>query len=61
MVSWAIVDKLTSLLLMDDEEAIGQVRQLYTISHVATMTNPALVQEAGKHGQYPDYRLHPQS
>jgi hypothetical protein len=61
MVSWAIVDKLTSLLPKDDEEAIGQVRQLYTIFNAATVTNLALVPEIVKRGQDPNYRMRPQS
>jgi hypothetical protein len=47
MASWAIVDKLTPLIPKDNEEAVGQVRQLYAMLDAATMTDLALVQEAG--------------
>jgi hypothetical protein len=50
MASRAIVDKLTPLLPKDNEEAVRQVRQLYAMLDAATMTDLALVQEAGMRG-----------
>jgi hypothetical protein len=51
MASRAIVDKLTPLLPKDNEEAVRQVRQLYAMLDAATMTDLALVQEAGMRGR----------
>jgi hypothetical protein len=61
MASRAIVDKLTPLLPKDNEEAVRQVRQLYAMLDAATMTDLALVQEAGMRGQDPGHHWHPRS
>jgi hypothetical protein len=48
MVSRAIAIQLTPLLLKDNVQPAGQVKQLYAMLEAATMTNPALFQEAGR-------------
>jgi hypothetical protein len=42
MASHAIVDKLTPLLPMDNEEVALQVKQLHMMIEAATMTDPTL-------------------
>jgi hypothetical protein len=61
MAPHAIVDHSTSLLLKDNVQAGGQVKQQYAMLEPTIMTDPALVQEVGRRGQVPNHYLRPQS
>jgi hypothetical protein len=56
MASWAIVDQLMLLLPKDNEQAAGQIKQLYALLDAATIPDPALAQEPGRRGQEADHR-----
>jgi hypothetical protein len=55
MASHAIVDKLTPLLPMDNEEVALQVKQLHMMIKAATMTDPTLNQGVGRQDQDPNH------
>jgi hypothetical protein len=44
IASWALVDQLKPLLPKDNQQAASQVKQLYALLAVATLTDNTLVQ-----------------
>jgi hypothetical protein len=54
LASKFIIDQLTPLLPKDSEEVVAQVKHLYAILDVATMTDPILHQGVRRRGQEPD-------
>jgi hypothetical protein len=58
MASRAIVDQLMTLLPKDNEQIIGQIKQLYALLQEVMITDPVFAQEAGKRGLEVDHHQH---